>query len=92
MSIWGHFGHFFGTHLGGDQGRGPETGCNIEVRDRLKLCRAVVWTDGGFETTSVEPLTCLVGPVTVDFGTFWRNNFAVGLQVMPTLLRQKPHS
>ena len=28
--------------------------------------------DGGFETTGVEPLACLVGPVTVDFVTFWR--------------------
>ena len=63
------FWHFFGT-LGGGQGRGPETGCNIEVRDRPTLFRAVVQMDGGFGTTCVEPLTCLVGPVTVDFGTF----------------------
>ena len=28
--------------------------------------------DRGFETTGVEPLTCLAGPVMVDFGAFWR--------------------
>ena len=55
---------------GAGQVRGPETACNIEVRDRPKLVRAVVWMDQGFEMTCVESLTCLVGPVTVDFGTF----------------------
>ena len=62
----------------------------IEVRDRPKLFRVVVRMDGGFETTGVEPLTCLVGPVTVDFVSLF-GGFSVGLQVMPTRLQQRPH-
>ena len=51
-------------------GRGPETGGDIEVRDRPRLVRVGARMDWGFETTAFEPQTYLVGPGRVDFGTF----------------------
>ena len=58
---------------------------NIEVKDRPKLSLYGMGSScmdgwGGFKTPrGVEPLTCHVGPVTVDFGKLF-GVFSVGLQ------------
>ena len=77
----------------GGWGRASGIGCAVEVRDRPELFRVVVRIDRGFETTGIEPWTCLLSPaqgrflpVLAFFGVK-----SVTLQVVLTLPQQRLH-